>query len=336
MSDPTNYRRLGLTETAAALPAGETVLILLHRHPDGDAIGAGFALKLLLEAMGSTAYCICEDEIPERLRFLTESLQESIRAEHLPTDLTITRIVSVDTASPAQAGTLYPLYEGRFDLMIDHHAKGEMYADGYVDGSASSAGELVYRLSRELVRTGRMPAIPEGVDRLLYAAISSDTGCFKYSNASPETHRAVAELLESKPDAAEINHRLFGVKSYDLLRAEKVGFDRLRLFADGKLGIVDMPYAVKTEMGFSDEHFDTLVDVARGLQGVQVAAAIRQPTAEGVYRVSMRSSCHVDVAAVCAEFGGGGHIKAAGCTITCDGGMEEVVKMISDAITEQL
>ena len=174
------------------------------------------------------------------------------------------------------------------------------------------------------------------MDRLLYASISSDTGCFRYSNASPETHRAVAELLESKPDAAEINHRLFGVKSFDLLRAEKVGFDRLRLFADGKLGIVDMPYAVKTEMGFSDEHFDTLVDIARGLQGVQVAAAIRQPTDEGLYRVSMRSSCHVDVAAVCAEFGGGGHIKAAGCTITCEGGMEEVVKMISDAITEQL
>ena len=123
MSDPTNHRRLGLTETAARLPAGETVLILLHRHPDGDAIGAGFALKRLLEALGSAAYCVCEDEIPERLRFLTEGLQESIRAEHLPADLTITRIVSVDTASPAQAGTLYPLYEGRFELMIDHQER---------------------------------------------------------------------------------------------------------------------------------------------------------------------------------------------------------------------
>ena len=109
-------------------------------------------------------------------------------------------------------------------------------------------------------------------------------------------------------------------------------FDRLRLFADGRLGVVDMPYDVKVENGFTDEHFDTLVDVARGLQGVQVAVAIRQPTAEGVYRVSMRSSCHVDVASVCAEFGGGGHIKAAGCTITCDGGMEEVVEQISRAI----
>ena len=339
-----DFQRLTLSETAARLPAGESVLILFHRHPDGDAVGSGFALKLLLEAMGCTVYCVCEDEVPERLRFLTEGLQDSIKQENLPADFTPSRIISVDTASPAQAGTIYPAYEGRFDLMIDHHAKGETYADGYIDGYASSAGELVFRLSRELVTSGRLPAIPVGVDRLLYASISSDTGCFKYSNASPETHRAIAVLLESAKgsdgsdaadrgfDSAEINHRLFGIKSYDLLRAEKMGFDRLRLFADGRLGVVDMPYDVKVENGFTDEHFDTLVDVARGLQGVQVAVAIRQPTAEGVYRISMRSSCHVDVASVCAEFGGGGHIKAAGCTITCDGGMEKVVELISRAI----
>lgn len=332
MTDSVSYKRLSLAETVARLPRGEAVLILLHRHPDGDAVGSGLALKLLLEARGCTVCCVCEDEIPERLRFLTEGLQESLLVENLPDGFAPHRILTVDTASPAQAGTLYPLYEGRIDLMIDHHAKGEMYADGYVDGMASSAGELVYRLSRELVRAGFMPAIPEGLDRLLYAAISADTGCFRYSNATPATHRAVAELLEATPDAADINHRLFGVKSISLLRAEKVGFERLRVLADGRLGIVDMPYSVKTEMGFADEHFDTLVDVARGVQGVQVAVAIRQPSAEGFYRVSMRSSCHVDVSAVCATFGGGGHVKAAGCTVVCEEGMEAVVEKISRAI----
>ena len=330
------YQNLTLTDTATRLPAGLPTLILFHRHPDGDAIGAGFGLKLILEAMGCTALCVCEDEIPERLRFLTEGMQDSVLKENLPADFVPTQIISVDTASPAQAGVLYPDYEGRFDLMIDHHAKGDMYADGYIDGSASSAGELVYRLSRELVRMGRLTAIPEGVDRLLYAAVSSDTGCFRYSNASPETHRAAAALLEAGFDSADLNHRLFGVKSYKLLQAEKVGFDRLKLYADGRLGIVDMPYAVMEQYGFTDEHLGTLVDVARGLQGVQVAVAIRQPKAEGVYRVSMRSSCEVDVAAVCAEFGGGGHIKAAGCTVSCEGGIEAVVEMIAEAVTAVL
>ena len=133
------YQNLTLTDTATRLPAGLPTLILFHRHPDGDAIGAGFGLKLILEAMGCTALCVCEDEIPERLRFLTEGMQDSVLKENLPADFVPTQIISVDTASPAQAGVLYPDYEGRFDLMIDHHAKGEMYADGYIDGSASSA-----------------------------------------------------------------------------------------------------------------------------------------------------------------------------------------------------
>ncbi len=158
------YQRLTLTETAVRLRGNEPTLILFHRHPDGDAIGAGFGLKLILEAMGCTAYCVCEDEIPERLRFLTEGVQDSILKENLPADFAPTQIISVDTASPAQAGVLYPDYEGKFDLMIDHHAKGDMYADGYIDGEASSAGELIYRLSRELVRIGLLSAIPEGVD----------------------------------------------------------------------------------------------------------------------------------------------------------------------------
>ena len=330
------YQNLTLTETAARIHGDQPTLILFHRHPDGDAVGAGFGLKLILEAMGCTARCVCEDEIPERLRFLTEGMQDSVLKENLPADFVPAQIISVDTASPAQAGVLYPDYEGRFDLMIDHHAKGEMYADGYIDGSASSAGELIYRLSRELVRMGRLTAIPEGVDRLLYAAVSSDTGCFRYSNASPEAHRAAAALLEAGFDAADLNHRLFGVKSYKLLQAEKVGFDRLKLCADGRLGIVAMPFEVMEQYGFTDEHLGTLVDVARGLQGVQVAVAIRQPKAEGVYRVSMRSSCDVDVAAICAGFGGGGHVKAAGCTVNCEGGMDEVVEMVSRAILVEL
>lgn len=330
------YRKLSLTELVGRIRRGDSTLVLLHRHPDGDAVGSGFALKLILEAMGCMAYCVCEDEIPERLRFLTEGLQNSILRENLPIDFVPAQILSVDTASPAQAGVLYPVYKGHFDLMIDHHERGEMYADGYVDGSASSAGELVYRLSRELLRVGALTALPARVDCLLYAAISSDTGCFRYSNASPETHAAAAELLKADFDSAEINRNLFEVKSHKLLLAEKVGFDRLHLFADGKIGIVDMPYDVKVAHGFTDEHFDTLVEVARGLQGVQVAAAIRQPTAEGFYRVSMRSSCSVDVAAICARFGGGGHVKAAGCTIACEEGMEAVVTTVAQALEAAL
>ena len=331
-----DYQHLTLPEAAARIKGGVDTLILFHRHPDGDAVGSGFALKMLLEDMGCATLCACDDELPERLEFLAGDKQKSIKAANIPADFTPAQIITVDTASPAQAGEQYSRWEGRIDLMIDHHAKGEMYADGYIDGSASSAGELIYRLSRELLRSGRIAAIPAEVDRLLYAAISSDTGCFRYSNASSSAHKAAAELLPAGFDAADINHRLFGVKSHKLLLAEKLGFERLRLFADGRIGIVDMPMSVKRAHGLTDEHLDTLVDVARGLQGVLVAAAIRQPSDEGVYRVSMRSSCHVDVSAICASFGGGGHIKAAGCTIVCNEGIEAVVEMVAKVLESAL
>lgn len=313
MSD---FRSMTLAELAASLRGGVATLVIFHRHPDGDAVGAGFALRLLLEAMGCTVQCICEDEIPERLRFLVGDKQESILPENLSADFVPGQIITVDTASPAQMGSLYPVYEGKVDLMIDHHERGERYAHGWINGRASSTGEMIFELSCELLKTGRISAIPEGLCKLLYAAVSSDTGCFRYSNVTPTTHACAAELLSGGTfDPAEINHQLFEVKSEKLVLAERLGAERLTRYCGGALGIITFPVSLKKEHGLTDEHLETLVDIPRSLEGVQVAVAIRQPTDAPVFRVSMRSNGHVDVAAVCARFGGGGHVKAAGCTI---------------------
>ncbi len=335
MSD-TVYRRLDVETAAARVRGGEDTLILLHRHPDGDAVGSGFALREILMCMGGRVFCVCEDDIPERLRFLVGGMQASILRGSLPADFAPTQILVLDTASPAQMGALYELYGDRVDLMIDHHGRGEMYADGWISPESAATGEMILALADEWMRAGRLAAIPAEAMRLLYAAISSDTGCFRYSNATPATHRAAARLLEAEFDAADINHRLFAVKSEKLLCAEKVGFERLRRFCDGRLGIVDMPIEVKRANGFSDEHLETLVEVPRSLAGVEVAVAIRQPDDAPVFRVSMRSTHAVDVSEICAAFGGGGHKKAAGCTLTCAGGAEEAVATVAEAVMRAL
>lgn len=333
----TDFVRLTLQEAAERIRRGVDSVVLLHRRPDGDAAGSGLALRLLLEAMGCRVRLSCDDELPERLAFLWRGEAESIRYDRLPKDYVPAQVIAVDTASPAQAGEQFSLYEGRIDLMIDHHARGEMYADGWIKGGCSSTGEMIYELSRELVRLGRLKEIPRGVDRLLYAAISSDTGCFRYSNVSPDTHRVAADLLKSAAlgefDPAEINHLLFEVKSEKLLLAEKLGFERLQLFADGRVGVVTFPLSLKQAHGIMDEHLETLVDIPRSLVGVEVAVAIRQTDNPRVYRVSMRSCGDADVAALCAAFGGGGHVKAAGCTITCDSGVDAVATMVAEVAT---
>ena len=153
---------------------------------------------------------------------------------------------------------------------------------------------------------------------LIYTAISSDTGCFRYSNVTPSTHTIAARLIESGVDSADINHKLFGMKSLKQMQVEHAGFERMNLHLGGRLAIITFPYDLKAQYGAEHEHLETLVDVARCIRGVEVAAVIKQPEAENKFRVSMRSSCDLDVSEICALYGGGGHTRAAGCTISAD------------------
>ncbi len=311
-------------------PPADT-LVLFHRAPDADAVGSAFALRLVLESLGSRAYCISPDEVPERLRFLMNGEQESALMENLPADFVPARIVSVDTASPSQLGSLWESYGDRVDLMIDHHGSGEPYAAAcYIRPEAAATGEILFDLVKELATEERIP-ITDALCTDLYAAISGDTGGFRFSNVTPETHLRVAELLASGIDSAEINHLLFETKSPEQLRAEAAGVSNLNLFADGRVAVITFPYALKAALGLSDEHLSTLVDVARSLRGVKVAVAIRQPNAEGRFRVSARSACDFDVAALCAGFSGGGHVRAAGCTIQAEN-MEAAMEKLVSAI----
>ncbi len=337
----TDFSRLSMEEVAARLRGGVETLILLHRRPDGDAVGSALALSLLLGEMGCTVRFASEDEWPTRLRFLLDDPDlgrlpgaefglcfGALRPSYAPA-----QIIAVDVASPAQLGTMRELYADRVTLMIDHHAKGEMLADGWIDPTAAATGQMIHALACELLRTGRILTIPAAAARLMYAALSADTGCFRYANADAAAHRVAADLLEFGFDAADINYRLFTVKSIETMTAERLAFDRMRLFAGGRVGIVDMPASLAWENGLTDEHFGTLVDAPRSLAGVEVAVAIRQTDDGSTYRVSMRATGTADVSAVCAAFGGGGHTKAAGCTITSDRGMEAVIAMVAEALT---
>ena len=297
-------------EVLALLKTPQPTCILFHARPDGDAVGSAFALAQWLSAMGSPAWCLCADEVPERLRFLTKGLQESVLPEHCPSTFSSARVISVDTASPAQLGALWERFADKISLMIDHHGKGTPYADHYICPQAAACAEVVFDL---MAQAGT--DVPAGAAALLYAGISSDTGCFRYSNVTRNTHLCAAALVESGIDAAEINRRLFEVKSKELLHAEHAGFERLALHDHGKIAVITFPYALRAELGLREEHLETLVDVARCVQGVEVAVAIRQSTPDGVFRVSMRANVDFDVARVAAAFGGGGHRRAAGATL---------------------
>lgn len=314
----TDNRVCSFDEALEVLCTGKRYLILFHVHPDGDATGSAFALASMIRRTGREAYCICADEVPERLWFMSKVYQQSVLVGSMPEDYEPDTVVSVDTASPSQLGQLFELYGGRIDLMIDHHGKGTPYADSYVCADASACGEILYELCEGMAKCFGVDGLPNDVKGLLYAAISSDTGCFKYSNTTPQAHKIAARLIEDGLDTSEINHKLFGIKSLKQMQVEHAGFERMNFYADGRIAVITFPYALKEQYGASDENLETLIDVARSVKGVEVAAVVKQFNAENRFRVSMRSSTDFDVSEICSLYGGGGHMRAAGCTLNCD------------------
>lgn len=318
MTDASAYIALTSDEAADILCQSQRYLILFHVHPDGDAVGSAFALRAMIEASGRQAYCVCADEVPERLLFASEGYQDSVLYESIPEGFVPEKIISVDTASPSQLGGLYDIFKDKIDMMIDHHGKGTSYADYYTCPEASACGEVLYGLLERVAQKAGMDDIPLSVKGLIYMAISSDTGCFRYNNTTPESHRIAAGLIESGVASTDINHRLFGIKSLRQMQVEHAGFERMNFYAGGRIAVIAFPYALKEQYGATDENLETLIDVARSVKGVEVAAVVKQLGEDSRFRVSMRSSSDLDVSEICAQYGGGGHSRAAGCTLNCD------------------
>ncbi len=322
------YRQLSRKEVVDTLYSKSKFLILFHINPDGDAVGSAFALKLILEAIGKEAYCLCAHQVPERLLFISEG-QNSVLPESLPEDFGCDCVISCDTASPQRLGDLWGAFEGKIDLMIDHHGVGTIYADNYIIPEASATGEVLYDIFSELADRTGMGEIPCGVCKLTYAAISADTGCFRYNNVRAHTHKIAAELIARGIDSADINHRLFGIKSLKQMQVEHAGFERMNFYQNGKIAVITFPYDLKVQYGAEDETLETLIDVARCVKGVEISVVIKQSTEEKKYRVSTRSNSKFDVARLCTLYGGGGHERAAGCTLNCDSILTAEITMVS-------
>ncbi len=170
-----------------------------------------------------------------------------------------------------------------------------------------------FRVVQDLVALAGVP-LTASMATLLYAATASDTGSFRYSNVTKETHLHAAELVVAGVDVATVSQKLFEAKLYQNLLAEQLGFERLQLYAQGRVAVITFPYSLCVKYDLADEHLGTLIDLARSVAGVELAAAVRG-TADGRYRVSLRANGDYDVASVAASFGGGGHKRAAGATL---------------------
>ena len=311
---------LTLSGAADLLASAERVLIFTHRNPDGDALGSSFALAQMLRRMGKSARVVCDDSAPKRLRFTLREQEDCIYTEGMESEYDL--LCAVDTASVGQLGSLGRLAE-KIGVSIDHHGMGEVFCPAFVDPEASAAGEILFDLYCLWQGEGKLSPDAD-IARLLYTAIVSDTGSFKYSNTTKKTLLAAAELMgeiQSSTDGGDdipmLCHRLFECRTLTELRAQRAGIDALRLECDGQLGIVLFTQDMLRDNVLTMEDIANVIGLPRTVDGVKIALAIKQsPDDPTVWRVSSRANCDVDVSAVCAAFGGGGHKRAAGCSIS--------------------
>ena len=166
---------------------------------------------------------------------------------------------------------------------------------------------------RELISRGLLRLTPD-IAYPLYAAMSSDTGGFLFSSTTADTYRAAAELVETGINHADINHRLFYSKSEEQIRAE--GFIAASLVSAGNISYAAITLADKERLDLSDEHFETAIDVVRSLIGTEIAFTLKELT-PGKFRVSLRST-GFNVAKIAESLSGGGHVRAAGCTVEAE------------------
>jgi phosphoesterase RecJ-like protein len=298
----TDFPRLTLSECVDRLLEIENPLVIMHIRPDGDTVGSAAALCEIFKALGKSAKYFSEDGIPERLAFLTEGLERGDVSEGLDA-------VSIDVASPAQMGRISDSVTVK--LAIDHHAVNTPFAPNYTVHTVSSAGEVLHGIAKELEARGLIK-ITEKIAYPIYTAISSDTGGFAFSNTTPETHRAAADLIELGIDHADINRRLFMSKSQSQIRAEGFVASKMRTVADGKIAYASLSSAECESLGLDISDFETAIDVVRSLMGTEIALVVKE-TDRG-FKASMRST-GANVAEIAARHGGGGHVRAAGCNV---------------------
>ncbi|MBQ3088635.1 MAG: bifunctional oligoribonuclease/PAP phosphatase NrnA [Clostridia bacterium] len=301
-----------LKDAADFLKQRDNFVILTHQNPDGDTLGSGFGLAMLLEKMGKKSTVICSDEIPEKYSYFTKFAPQNADFKQ---DVTV---VAVDVADVKLLGKLEKDYADRVELCIDHHVSNIGYAKStYLDSEAAANCECIFDLAKEL-------SIPvnENMALALYTGISTDTGCFRFSNTTSKTLRIGADLMELGIDTAEINRIMFETKSRIRVELERMALEAMEFHFNDTCAIITVTREMYEKTGCKDEDLEGITSISRSIEGVIVGVTLRE-RAEGGFKISVRTYPPVDASEICKRVGGGGHIRAAGCQLGAEYSAEQ-------------
>lgn len=314
-----------LEEVRDVLKQYDSILLCGHSNPDGDAIGSVLALATSLSLMGKKVQVYLEtygkryDTIPNK-HFIVK------RDEIQDFDL----FVSLDCGDKERFSSILNFYKkAEKTLNIDHHISNPYFGDvNYVFKDSSSTCEIVYHILEDCF------PIDRDICTALYAGIIFDTGGFRHSSTTPETLRIASELLKREIPFNEIYIQFFDMKPFSEIKITAVALQNAKLMYDGAVIYSTITKKELKECDSTHEEIGGVVSYIKGVEGAKIACFFYEKAAEGQVKVSFRCDDGYDVSAFSQRYGGGGHVKAAGCTLKMS--MENAVEKIMADIKEIL
>ena len=303
----------------------QSILILTHESPDGDAIGSSLAMNLALKELGKKPDVIIR-EFPRTFEFLPGSKDAKKDTDIEKYDLIITldctdlkRLVGNEYAEKAKK-----------IINIDHHGSNAMYGDiNFINPVAPACCEILVGMLEYF----NIP-IDVNIGSCILAGIITDTGGFKYSSVTAETFEFTAELLRKGVNVSEIYSKVLETRTKSSFELLKRSMNRLELLEDGKVAFTYITKEDAEEVNAEPGDQEGIVENGRSIEGVKISVLLKQREDENYYKVSMRSNGNINVSDICYVFGGGGHPKAAGALV--QGTVEEVKDKIIKEIRKVL
>jgi phosphoesterase RecJ-like protein len=296
---------------------------LTHDAPDGDTLGSAATLCRGLRDFGKTAFILENPEVPKHLAYLCEGLTVEAPMENAT-------VVSVDVAAPHMLVKNPNLDASKLILRIDHHGRSTSFAPlELVDATSASCAEIIYDILVELgVQMTPEIAIP------LYTGLSTDTGCFRFANTNAHTYTTAAACAATGANLQPITQALFDTISLNKLRVQAWVTENTRFLADGKAALCAMPAGLAAQLGVAEEEVGGMSGFIRSIEGVCLAATLREDSEAGKVFISVRAVPGYDAAVVCEKFGGGGHKGAGGGSTTMS--LAEAEEKMAQALLEQM
>ena len=302
------------------------VALFSHISPDGDCTGSMLAIGLALEKMGKVVSFYNPNSVPSYLSFLPGSSRISKELPNpQPKILLFVDCTDLERVNMSRAD----ISGDSIVLNLDHHISNLFFGDfNWVDAEASAVGEVALTLINKLG-----VEIDSDIATNLYTAIVTDSGCFQYSNTTSQTHRSAADLLDLGVDLSRIHNNIFNQKPLAQIKLLQCALEGLEIYGDGQLAMMTLNSEDFRKSGAGLELSEGLVDHARSIIGVEVAVLLKEVGPQEI-KGGLRSNLWLNVNEIAGLFGGGGHKRAAGCTLKIP--MADAKQSIVTAIEEAL